>query len=700
MRTTRFAMLAVVAVVVVASLAGPARANLIYWNNVGTEWASTSDWTGGAIPGTADVAVFDTRTKQPNIGAADASVLSLWFKTSGWSITRTSPRTLTLGAGYDYSGEGGPAGVYSIYSAATSSTNSISGVPITLGATQSWYVASGGELTVSGGITGGAGIGLTKAGGGKLTLYSANSIAGGFTLNGGTALVYGAVNPFGGGNIHLQSGTLELQNGGNVGLGSGDTYIDGDVTIKGANAAHNWWWAGGKTVLTGSRTLTINNFSSSYAMQLGAIKDGTSSGASLTLAWGGNGSGAIQISGADASLTGTVTVSSGMYIKSISTATNPLGTGALILGSVTLYHSNITGGVGTYGNSSIRLDGDLALTTAGNPGNLNLGTSSTPITLTGTRTITATSVVSYGYPVLAGAIGDGGNGYGLTKAGTGTLKLSNTNTYTGLTTLSAGMLELAAANAVVGSLDLNAGTLKLSHASAMATSGVLNVYGGTITLGTSSTIKQQHWYNSFSIGWTNNGDGLSGPVTLHNDITLTGTGAIDNLYLRGVISDDSPSTPRKLTLAGPMSRRITAKNTFTGGLLINLTYDSARYLFLEGVAGDATGDPLGMGPVEFRQGKLAGGQNGDGSSRANITITGNNAYITTSERALTLSGTITVAPDITAKIGAGLGLVYLTGEVTGNGNVLINGANGIRAYLGGSANNTWTGTTTDRKSVV
>ena len=61
------------------------------------------------------------------------------------------------------------------------------------------------------------------------------------------------------------------------------------------------------------------------------------------------------------------------------------------------------------------------------------------MTLTGSRALTQNSSADV---TISGAIGDGGNAYGFTKAGTGNLILSGTNTYTGTTTVNAGTLAL------------------------------------------------------------------------------------------------------------------------------------------------------------------------------------------------------------------------------------------------------------------
>jgi len=69
---------------------------------------------------------------------------------------------------------------------------------------------------------------------------------------------------------------------------------------------------------------------------------------------------------------------------------------------------------------------------------LDLGTG--VVTMNATRTITVSNALTT--LTVGGAISDGGNIYGLTKAGAGTLKLDGLNTYTGETTINDGTLSI------------------------------------------------------------------------------------------------------------------------------------------------------------------------------------------------------------------------------------------------------------------
>ncbi len=59
--------------------------------------------------------------------------------------------------------------------------------------------------------------------------------------------------------------------------------------------------------------------------------------------------------------------------------------------------------------------------------------------------------VNAGTLTVAGVIGDGGSGYSLTKAGSGTLTLSGANTYKGNTTVNAGTLDISQATLATNS---------------------------------------------------------------------------------------------------------------------------------------------------------------------------------------------------------------------------------------------------------
>ena len=128
---------------------------------------------------------------------------------------------------------------------------------------------------------------------------------------------------------------------------------------------------------------------------------------------------------AAASYSGGTTLSGGTLVvgnnKALGTGTLTVTSGSMITasgGPITLANALTLGG-------NFTVAGSQALTFTG------------AATLTGTRTITVTNTSS---TTLAGNIGQSASGLGLTKAGTGTLVLSGTNSYTGTTTITAGTL--------------------------------------------------------------------------------------------------------------------------------------------------------------------------------------------------------------------------------------------------------------------
>jgi autotransporter-associated beta strand protein len=119
---------------------------------------------------------------------------------------------------------------------------------------------------------------------------------------------------------------------------------------------------------------------------------------------------------------------------------------------------------------------------------------------------------------IGGAIGDGGNGRGITKTGAGTLTLAGANTYSGTTTVTAGSLILGSSGSVASSsvLDVASG----------ATLNVSAVSGGFV-VGTNQTLRGS---GSVVGNTTINGalqPGSSpGLLSLSNNLTLGSTAVV------------------------------------------------------------------------------------------------------------------------------------------------------------------------------
>ncbi len=150
------------------------------------------------------------------------------------------------------------------------------------------------------------------------------------------------------------------------------------------------------------------------------------------------------------------------------------------------------------------------------------------VTLTGgSRKLTVDTVAADNAGIyFQGVIGDGGNRYGLTKAGAGTLTLSGANTYGGGTTLQAGTLALNNAGSGGTSSAIGTGLLTLAG-------GTLdNTSAGAITL---SSNNPQAWSADFTFAGTRDLNLGTGPVTLGPG-NRTVTAAAGTLTAGGALS--------------------------------------------------------------------------------------------------------------------------------------------------------------------
>ena len=388
---------------------------------------------------------------------------------------------------------------------------------------------------------------LLKTGGGTLdfsVLSPSNSgYSGGLTVNGGTfsynstATTAALGNSTAGGTITLGGGTLNY-------TGSTAQSITNNIT------------------LTGETTSTLNNANSTITVS-GTISGSgnlTKSGAgTLTLSAANTYNGTTTVSA------GTLTTSAADRISDSSAVTVQAGSTFQIGGSETV---GSIAGAGNYSIAGFTLTagGDNTSTTVSG----NITGASGALTKTGSATLTLTGSNSYSgvTTISAGTlqIGNGGtngslsasssivnngalafnrsdtitqgtdfntviSGTGsLIQAGTGTLALNGTNSYTGATTISAGNLSISSVSALTNTSGVNlANATTLIYNGGLATlNRDISVTGAT---GSTGTIR-------------NSGTGLltlSGALS-KNGTTLTLAGGSNGITVSGVISGSAANS--------------------------------------------------------------------------------------------------------------------------------------------------------------
>ena len=373
-----------------------------------------------------------------------------------------------------------------------------------------------------------------------------------------------------------------------------------------------------------------------------------------------SGAGTLTLSGANTGLSGNFTLLSGTVQPGSLTTTSgtisPFGTGSINIYGGGFAHAQDNNGY-SLSSTNINVYGDFSAESSGNVGITFQG----PVTLfNGTRTISSSVNNGGAGPHFTGAIGDGGNGYGLNKTGAGVIYLDNTaSTYSGKTSVYAGVLTVASianlsansalgapTTAAAGTIDLYPGTTfgVSSGSSSYSTNRVLNLAGGPGTVTLSGFTNGNT--TSFNGGITATG---YGPKTI-----ALSMGAGNPSIVIGAITDSTDS-PTQLTMSGGNGNSITLNgvNTFTGPITSTFTAN----LIVGG------------------SGKL-----GNGNYAGAISNTGTFNYASSATQ--TLSGVISNTGKLTM---SGSGTLTLSGANTYSGTTTVSGG---KLYVNGSNSGT------------
>jgi autotransporter-associated beta strand protein len=351
-----------------------------------TSWITAGNWSPTNVPATDAPIIFDS-SSTANLN----TVLNQDFTVTG--VTLTSPTGAVSIGGANTLGLG--TGGFDLSAAIQDLTVS---TPIVLGGTQSWIVASGRTLGLSGSISGNSP--LTIAGEGKVLLGASNILP----------------NGVGNGNM-IVTGTLDLN-----GLSQSVNGLTGGGTIDNSGA--------------GSATLTVGNDDAASTFsgtiqdtggELAVVKTGTgtlslSGPNSFSGGFTNNGSGNITPGNDSAFGTGPVVSNAGtIYPITNRTFANPLALNDSILrsGGGNGNIVNWNGAVTATGTSGISADGGTA--------GINLGS---------TLDITGATFSSFANGTENTINGDISGAGGTLNVTSGTLNINGTGSYTGTTTLS------------------------------------------------------------------------------------------------------------------------------------------------------------------------------------------------------------------------------------------------------------------------
>ena len=599
-----------------------------------------------------------------NTYSGGTSITGGVLQLSGSGTLGSTTATLSIGAGQlDLNGTSQTVG------ALTGSGGGGNNIRNTLASTTSVLTIGNGDAsgTFSGVIDTGAGtIAIVKTGTGTQIFSGSNTYTGTTTINGGILNIQHS-NGLGsatGGTIVNNGGTLQLQGGVSLGdaltlSGTGATNATGALeSVSGTNA-----WTG-NVALAANSTIAVD----AGSFTISGVISGT--GSSLTKV----GAGALTLTKAN-TFTGGASINSGTLTIDHKSG---LGTGTVTIGSsgggnatlaTTFAATGVTGGTMT--NNFVVASGSGGTLSLTNDQN-NAPTFSGTFTLNGDLTVSG--VAGAANPmVLTGAISGAG---ALTKANTGFVTLSGSNSYSGGTILNSGTLNINSSSAIgTGTFTINGGTFD-------------NTTGAAITLTTNNA---QDWNSNFTFTGTRSLDMGTGAVSLgstSSDTTRTVTVGGNTLTIGGVISNGATTTG--LTKAGAGTLLLSGANTYTGGTTITA---GTLQLSGAGTLGSTTGSLTVNGGTLNLNGttQTVGALNGSGGSILNNSGT-STLTVGNGDASGSYSGTLAAGTGTLALTKTGTGTLALSGNNTYTGTTTISG--GILNIQSNTALGSATGGTT------
>jgi fibronectin-binding autotransporter adhesin len=392
-----------------------------------------------------------------------------------------------------------------------------------------------------------------------------------------------------------------------------------------------------------------------------------------------------------AGTTPTITTNGTATINSILAGTAGLtkaGAGVLTLTGANIFSGGVNVTAGT-----LSVSGDSSLGAASNTINLSAGA-----ILRSTGALASSRVVT----LLSGSSAIGGGVGSAHITGTGGFSLAAQTTLSDDTNDFTGGVATDSSNLYFTSIR-NLGEASALGAATTAANGTVAVRNASAVYLGSGDTSNRGWNMAPSTGSSALRNQGTGTLTVTGDIIagggFTASVILDaqtaDLALLGIISSNLATRPFVFT-GGGTNRSITLNgaNTFGGAVTIQTVTVKANTLANQGTA-SSLGTGAGVGTISLNSGALSYIGTGSSTNRA-LFLNGASSIFNDGTGALNLNGAAAFNPanpgDTLTLGGSFAGNNTLSGVISGNGNLAINGAAGSTWLLSGT--NTYVGSTT------